>query len=65
MPNADLPALDPTGGFAAHQDDEEWLQFMGMKLVPTMVETLGVEPFDPTTRKGFGCFACHTMAGAK
>jgi len=62
MPNPGLPVLDPKNKFEAHQDQPEWLQFMGKKLMPTMVETLGVAPYDPATHEGFGCFACHTMA---
>lgn len=62
MPNEKLPSLNPADQFAAHKDKGEWLAFMGKKLAPTMVQTLGVEPFDMKTMKGFGCFSCHTMA---
>jgi hypothetical protein len=34
--------------------------FMGKKVVPTIANLLGEEPFDPKTGKGLGCFECHT-----
>lgn len=64
MPNPDLPALNPADSFAAHQDDAAWLEFMMSTLTPTMVNALDVEGYNPQTNEGFGCFACHTMAGA-
>ena len=62
MPNAKLYPLDPSDSFAAHKDEPEWLEFMGKKVVPTMANTLGVQPYDPATGQGFGCFSCHGMA---
>lgn len=61
MPTDQIPALNPADSFAAHKDEAAWLEFMGKKLVPTMAQTLGVDPYNPETQKGFGCFACHTM----
>ena len=51
------------GEFEAHLPDADWLQFMGEQLTPAMTELLDAEPFDPATNEGFGCFACHTVAG--
>ncbi len=64
MPSAALPVLNPADEFAAHQDDAAWLQFMGAQLTPKMTELLAVEPYNMETHQGFGCFSCHTMAGA-
>lgn len=65
MPSPSLPALDPRDGFAAHADDAEWLAFMGQRLMPTMLSTLEVAPYDPETHEGFGCLACHTRKRAE
>ena len=63
MPTDELPKLDPTDKFAAHQEhDGEMLKFMMETFTPKMVELLGVEPWSPENPKGFGCFSCHTMA---
>jgi len=62
MPNPKLYPLNPANGFAAHKDEADWLEFMGKKVAPTMVQTLGVQPYDPATKTGFGCFSCHGMA---
>ncbi|TNE51914.1 MAG: hypothetical protein EP343_02455 [Deltaproteobacteria bacterium] len=35
------------------------VDFMKQKLMPKMIELLGLKPFDPSTGKGFGCFSCH------
>lgn len=62
MPSPDLPALNPEGFFAEHNQD--MVKFMAEVLTPKMVEVLGVEPYNPETHQGFGCFACHTMKQA-
>lgn len=62
MPTPDLPALNPEDFFAEHRaHNAEMVQFMAEQLTPKMVEVLGVEPYNPETHQGFGCFACHTM----
>jgi hypothetical protein len=66
MPNAKLPKLDPKDGFAKHKKkdaDAKILAFMMEKVAPDMAKLLEVEPYDPKTNQGFGCFNCHTMAG--
>jgi hypothetical protein len=61
MPSPELPALDPSDGFAADKKAHpDMLSWMGTTVVPAMVEALHVAPFDPATHQGFGCFACHT-----
>jgi hypothetical protein len=66
MPNPKLPKLDPKDGFAKHKKkeaDAKILAFMMEKVAPEMAKLLEVEPYDPKTNQGFGCFNCHTMAG--
>jgi hypothetical protein len=64
MPNAKLPKLDPKDDFAKHKKKEaKTLAFMMEKVAPEMTKLLEVEPYDPKTNQGFGCFNCHTMAG--
>ncbi|HVU03079.1 MAG TPA: hypothetical protein VHE30_15065, partial [Polyangiaceae bacterium] len=64
MPNPGLPKLDPKDGFKKHQKkDAKILEFMMQKVSPEMAKILGVEPYDPKTNQGFGCFDCHTMQG--
>ena len=60
MPSADLPRLDPSGGFAAHkQADPAITAWMMEEVVPSMAEALGVPAYDAATHQGFGCFGCH------
>ncbi len=48
---------------AAKEYDAEMTAFMMEKVVPAMVELLGVPPYDPATGRGFGCFSCHPKEG--
>lgn len=60
MPNPSLPKLDPKDGFAAElKAHPNGTKFMMEKVVPEMAELLGMQPYDPATQQGFGCFACH------
>jgi hypothetical protein len=59
MPNPDLPKLDPSNQFAKHRDKMDWLKFMGSKVVPDVAAAMGMEPYNPDTQQGFGCFGCH------
>jgi len=62
MPNPSLPVLDPTDQFAkAKQAHPAMLEFMMKQVTPTMAGLLGMQPYDPTTKQGFGCGNCHTM----
>lgn len=64
MPNLSLPKLDPTNGFEKHKKkDEKILKFMMEHVSPEMGKILGLPPYDPATKTGFGCFDCHTMQG--
>jgi hypothetical protein len=64
MPNPKLPKLDPKDKFAKHKKkSEKILAFMMEKVVPEMASLIGEQPFDPETKKGFGCGNCHMMVG--
>ncbi|RMG94623.1 MAG: hypothetical protein D6705_15660 [Deltaproteobacteria bacterium] len=63
MPNDLYPLPTANTIEAAKEYDPEMTAFMMEKVVPTMVELLGVEPYDPATGKGFGCFSCHPTEG--
>ncbi len=59
MPNDLYPLPAENTIEAAKEYDAEMTQFMMEQVVPTMVEVLGVQPYDPSTGQGFGCFSCH------
>lgn len=66
MPNPKLPKLDPANKFAKEMKKKPRITKFMMKTVePTMASLLGMKPYDPKTKKGFGCFKCHTMAGGR
>ncbi|MGH1347366.1 MAG: hypothetical protein ACRBN8_37740 [Nannocystales bacterium] len=52
-----LDAKDPVG--AAMEYDEAITKFMVEKVVPESAALLDMEPYNPETGKGFGCFGCH------
>jgi hypothetical protein len=63
MPNPDLPKLNFADNLKAHKEKTpEMLTFMMEKVTPEMAKALNEPPFDPETKKGFGCMACHTAA---
>jgi cytochrome c553 len=59
MPNKlySLNKADPVTD--AKEYDEETTQLMVDVVVPEMAKLLDMEPYDPETQKGFGCFGCH------
>ncbi len=66
MPNS-LPALPAFGTPAAQQRmaaQHRMYEFMGTRVSPAMAQLLGEQPFNPQTRRGFGCFNCHPHEGA-
>jgi len=66
MPNPKLPKLDPKDEFAKYKKTKaDILKFMMEHVAPDMAKFLDVEPYNPETKQGFGCFNCHTMAGKK
>jgi hypothetical protein len=61
MPNPELPRLSKVDGFKTHMDTHpRETRFMMDKVVPEMAAALGMQPYDPATHQGFGCFDCHT-----
>jgi hypothetical protein len=37
-------------------------KFMAEQVVPHMATAMGMKPFDPATKEGFGCGGCHTVS---
>lgn len=58
MPSPELPKLENFEKLEA--EHPEMMEFMKKTVVPEMAAMLGQKPFDPETRTGFGCGACHT-----
>lgn len=52
-----LNEKDPITG--AMDYDEEVTKFMMEQVVPEAAAMLDMEPFNPETGEGFGCFGCH------
>lgn len=66
MPNS-LPALPQPGGEQWNgwmHRDPRMFQFMMQRVMPAQAQLLGMQPFNPQTRTGFGCFNCHPHAGS-
>lgn len=62
MPNPDLPKLDIKGQLKAEKAKHpKAVEFMMKKVEVQMAALLGKQPYDPKTKSGFGCTACHTM----
>jgi len=60
MPNPDLPRLTVADRFKKHREEHpKATQFMMEKVVPEMAAALGMQPYNPETHQGFGCFGCH------
>ena len=63
MPNPDLPKLKFSDNLKSHQEKTpEMLKFMMEKVTPEMAKALNEPHYDPATKKGFGCGACHLPA---
>ena len=58
MPNPELPKL--TDFEKLKKEKPETMKFMKTTVVPTMARLLDQQPYDPKTKKGFGCMECHT-----
>ncbi len=54
-----LPKDDPIT--AAMEYDEGVTKFMMERVVPETAVLLDMDPYDPATGQGFGCFGCHPM----
>jgi cytochrome c551/c552 len=55
-----LPALAFKDGKLV-TDKPEVAKFMGEKVVPEMAAIMGMPPYNPETKQGFGCGACHQI----
>ena len=65
MPNGLSPLAREAIPGLVESDDERvasTARFMFGQVTPTMVEILGVAPFDHETGRGFGCLSCHAAA---
>jgi hypothetical protein len=60
MPNPDLPKLNFADNLKAHKEKTpEMVTFMMEKVTPEMAKAINEPPYDPETKKGFGCGKCH------
>lgn len=60
MPSDSLYPLNPENPVeAAMEYDEEITKFMVEQVVPESAKLLDMEPYNPETGQGFGCFGCH------
>lgn len=62
-PQKVLPKLKLSGdGFEKlSQKNAKVVKFMSERVGPEMAKALGEEPYDPATKKGFGCGGCHSV----
>ena len=63
MPNK-LYALPRTDTIKSARDyDAKVTEFMISTVTAKMAELLDMQPYDPATKSGFGCFGCHPVEG--
>ena len=62
-PHKVLPKLTLSGdGFKKlFAEKPAIMKFMTEQVTPVMAKSMGEQPFDPATHKGFGCGGCHTV----
>lgn len=57
-----LPKLTlKDGKITAFTEKPQVAKIMAEKVVPEMAAALGVKPYDPQTKEGFGCGGCHAV----
>lgn len=62
MPKEHLPSLTFSNGkLTAFEEHPAVAKFMAERVLPSMVEILGQQPYDPKTNQGFGCNGCHSV----
>jgi hypothetical protein len=62
LPKDHLPKLTmKKDKMTAFTEKPDVSKFMAEKVVPEMASILGMQPFDPKTKQGFGCMGCHTV----
>jgi hypothetical protein len=49
------------GKITSFEKKPEISKFMAEQVVPHMATAMGMKPFDPATKEGFGCGGCHTV----
>lgn len=60
MPSPALPKLPAKGDFKAlSKKHPKVMEFMSKQVVPEMAKTIDMEPYNPETQTGFGCYGCH------
>jgi len=60
MPSDSIFPLDPKDPIKASLEyDEAITKFMMEQVVPEAAKLLDMEPYNPETGQGFGCFGCH------
>jgi hypothetical protein len=64
MPNPRLPKLPatPEGFKKLAADKPAIMEFMKNEVKPKVAALLGMPEYNPETKDGFGCTACHTTA---
>jgi hypothetical protein len=50
------------GKITSFEKKPEISKFMAEQVVPHMATAMGMKPFDPATKEGFGCGGCHTVS---
>jgi hypothetical protein len=61
-PHQFLPKLTMKDGkMVEFEKKPEIAKFMAEQVVPHMATAMGMKPFDPATKEGFGCGGCHTV----
>jgi hypothetical protein len=61
-PHAFLPKLTlKDGKMVEFEKKPEISKFMAEQVVPHMATAMGMKPYDPATKEGFGCGGCHTV----
>jgi len=59
MPSPALPKLPPNGEFEPLMKEKPEIMNFMFEVGPKMAASLGVEPYNPETHEGFGCYGCH------
>lgn len=62
LPKDFLPKLTMKGGeLTAFKEHPKVAAFMHERVVPEMAKAMGMQPYDPATKQGFGCGGCHAI----
>ena len=56
-----IAARSGAGKITSFEKKPEISKFMAEQVVPHMATAMGMKPFDPATKEGFGCGGCHTV----